>query len=287
MNLARKIKYSVKDMVASIAKKNGRYFLKLQRDYKDLALKYADCESTKASNKIVWLFWWDGFEQLPPLCRACFDSVKRYIRKDFGIIFIDKKNYLEYVDLPKYIIKKHDSGIISHTHFSDILRACLLCEHGGLWLDASVYLTGSICQDVYDSDLFVFKGSSFKNINCEEDGSNISNWFIYSNKDHPIMLAVKDMLFRYWEKNNTIKEYFIFHWFFTIAARENIKEWYKIPYYPNVLPHYLFFTIFDKPYNNDDYIYATKLSNIHKLSWHCSPKEGSFHQTLIIRYVDK
>ena len=260
-------------------KKNA--FLMIQKQYKQIADEKLSIESLPRDVDLIWVFWWNGFDNMPPVCKACFNSVLKYKKENFKVCFIDKDNYLDYADLPQHIIDKHNNGIISHTHFSDILRVTLLSKWGGLWLDASVFLTDVIPDYVYNSDLFVFKGYNFKNINCEEDGSNISSWFIYSNKNHPLVLSVRDMLFAYWLSNDTLVDYFLFHWFFTIAAIENIKEWNKIPYTPNVLPHYLYFSIFDKPFNKEHYERAVLLSSIHKLSWHRKPIEGSFHDMLV------
>lgn len=256
-------------------------FQVLVKEYDDISKKYIKTSSSSKMEKVAWLFWWDGFDNMPLLCKACFESVKKYLRNDFKIVFLDKNNYLSYVDLPDYIIRKHNYGIISHTHFSDILRVSLLCERGGLWMDASVYLTGSIPDYIYSSDLFVFKGSAFKNINCAIDGSNISSWFIFSNSEHPLLMSTRDMLYEYWKNNTNLAEYFLFHWFFTISARDNMKEWYKIPYCPNVLPHYLYFSIFDKEYDENLFKHAANISPIHKLSWHKEPVKNSFHDMII------
>lgn len=264
-----------------------KFFNKLMADYKDFPKIYKGLKSTPLDSYVAFFFWWDGFENLPPLCRVCYESIKKYIKPGFKIVFIDKDNYQQYVHLPQFIIEKHSQKIISHTHFSDILRTCLLCEHGGLWIDSSVYLTGKIYDDVYSSDLFVFKGPSFKSVNCEVDGSNISSWFIFANKSHPILLSVRDMLFSYWEQNNKLIVYKLFHWFFTIASREHIDDWYNIVYYPTTLPHYLYFSIFNRPYNERMYKRALELSNIHKLSWHNEPVIGSFHEKLLTEKIVK
>lgn len=48
-----------------------------------------------------------------------------------------------------------EKGIITNTHFSDLLRIELLINHGGLWLDATTYLTGTLPNYISEND-FLF-----------------------------------------------------------------------------------------------------------------------------------
>ena len=84
----------------------------------------------------VWFCWLQGIDSAPKLVQDCYNSI-RYWLKDKEIIVITKENYKQYVEFPDYIIEKWEKGIISNTHFSDLLRLELLIRHGGLWLDAT------------------------------------------------------------------------------------------------------------------------------------------------------
>lgn len=123
-----------------------------------LATKYSDIIDTyklrpKSSENIspncpIWICWLQGEEQMPPVVRGCFASVKRHAMQH-PICLITLKNYKEHVSIPDYIIDKLKKGEISYTLFSDILRNTLLADKGGIWLDATIYLT----QDWNDLDL--------------------------------------------------------------------------------------------------------------------------------------
>ena len=80
----------------------------------------------------------------------------RFFCKNRKIILLTKNNLNQYVSLPRCIIKKYNLGIITHTHFSDVVRVALLCEHGGTWIDSTVLLTGEIPKKFLEAPLFMF-----------------------------------------------------------------------------------------------------------------------------------
>ena len=125
----------------------------IEKEFKEIIAKYKKntCspavaeikEIAEKSKTNIWVFWWQGYENAPALVKKCIDSV----RKNAGthpIILLTKDNWQSYADIPDYIIKKVSAGNISLTHFSDILRMVLLAEHGGLWLDATIFVSQSI-----------------------------------------------------------------------------------------------------------------------------------------------
>lgn len=82
-----------------------------------------------------------GMENAPALVQKCYESLKINL-KDREIILITAQNRKEYAILPDYIEEKYRKGIITHTHFSDLLRVELLCKYGGTWIDSTVYCSG-------------------------------------------------------------------------------------------------------------------------------------------------
>ena len=72
------------------------------------------------SNK-VWVCWMQGMEQAPALVQRCYRSLQENI-KDKEIILLTEKNLGQYVKIPDFIMDKLHKGIITRTHFSDILR---------------------------------------------------------------------------------------------------------------------------------------------------------------------
>lgn len=112
--------------------------------YKNLNVEKTDSEVTM-QKRYVWVCWWQGYENMPRLCKACYEQLKSVLdEKRYELILITKNNYSDYAVIPDYIIEKLERGYIKITQFSDILRISLLYNHGGMWLDASVWCTDKI-----------------------------------------------------------------------------------------------------------------------------------------------
>lgn len=196
-----------------------------------------DASTGSTAKKPIWFCWLQGIEQAPEIIRSCYNSIKRNI-PDREIKVIDAKNWKEYVELPEYIVKKWEKGRIPAALFSDLLRLELLIKYGGTWCDSTVLCTGvsgskfqgsrgSINEnDNYlNADLFLFQYS--------RPGSkeiSISNWFITARKNNEVLMALREMLYAYWKDYDCTLDYYMFHLFFSMIAKEYPQEIAKMPY---------------------------------------------------------
>ena len=134
----------------------------MKEHYGDIIQKYKQKKicSLNGENPVdpapIWSVWWQGVENAPEMVKMCFASVNRH-RGKHPFIIITKDNYQEYVRLPEYILKKVDSGVLRLTHFSDIIRLYLLTHYGGLWLDATIYVTDTIPEEIFSSKYYSIK----------------------------------------------------------------------------------------------------------------------------------
>ncbi len=239
-------------------KKNWIIFTYLKNKYTKYLNKLPKYESTnKFSNKIWWC-WLQGEENAPSLNKACLSSLRKNL-PDREIIVITNDNYKNYVDFPEHIIKKYNNGIISRTHFSDLLRTSLLVKHGGTWIDSSVLCT-EYYKDFFDKNLFVFS-----NWNRANETMVLSSWFITSEVQNPILKTTQDLLFKYWEDHNYILNYFLFHFFFTIVTEKYANDWKKVNRFSNLPPHILQFELTEK-YSKERFEQIKKMSAFHKLN---------------------
>lgn len=128
--------YAIKKKTAWLDK----YF---NKNYSHILNKYKDCEvcGTIVKNPKIWVFWGQGETHMPPLVKACYRQLTHYNK---NVILITNNNIKEYIELPEIIFEKVHNGKISWAHFSDIVRNTLLAKHGGLWIDATVWVSGEI-----------------------------------------------------------------------------------------------------------------------------------------------
>ena len=170
---------------------------RIWRQYKKIIMQSIDSNVGEHSN-IIWVCWLQGEENAPEIIKACIASMRKWA-KGYEIRLITDKNLLEYVNIPEYIIRKYQEGKITFTHFSDILRTCLLYEHGGIWIDSTVLLTGELPKEITTEPFFMYQNK------LSYDGSlAISSWLISANSYHPILKVIRDVLFAYWKNHNTL-----------------------------------------------------------------------------------
>jgi len=255
---------------------------RLKHKYGSVLKKFCYDETLECVRvKKVWIFWWQGMENAPTLVQRCYQSVIDNL-SDWEVLLITKDNYLQYVDLPEYIISKLEKGQITITHFSDILRLELLIHYGGLWLDATVLCTsGSIPQSILNANLFVYQPQK-----PESNGRAISmsSWCIYARSNNKILMATREMLYEYWKNNTQMVDYFLLHHFFSIVCRFFPEDAKKIPPYCNSVPHILLLHIFE-PYDECYWNDLKQMTCFHKLSYKFDKREKDLTDTYFKRLI--
>jgi hypothetical protein len=186
----------------------------------------------------LWLCWWQGADSMPPLITACYNSVCRYA-DDHPVNLVTKDNYRDFVAIPDIIIKKLAAGIITLTHFSDILRMELLYRYGGMWIDATVFITRPFQERYFGMELF--------SLRRKQEGGNVSfcRWtaFLFSGIKHAILFRfVRDFFREYWKKETSMPDYNLID--YVIAAAYNAIPVVKtaIDNIPFTNPHLYYLT---------------------------------------------
>ena len=217
---------------------------------------------TRQRAEVIWFCWLQGVEEAPPIIKICLASLKKYLPGK-EIRLVDDSNRRQYVTLPDYIEKKWAKKQIPPALFADLLRLELLILYGGTWLDPTVLCTGNnLVTKCLDADLFLYQYRK------SPDGpyAGISNWFITSCANHPMLMALRDGLLAYWKDFDFVLEYFVFHRFFDLLAEERPRLMAAMPYaYSSdalALGHH-----WDKPFKKE--MWEKWVSNVafHKLTY--------------------
>lgn len=180
----------------------------IEREFADVNNRYDAVkknETPAQTSGNIWLFWWQGYENAPPLVRLCIDSVKKNAG-GHNVIILTKDNWKDYATLPEYIIKKLYEKKITLTHFSDILRMSLLSAHGGLWLDATIFVSRKIPEEYFSLPYFTVRYSS--------SNSRIARgqWTGFCQGAHSgqiVQLYCRDIFFEYWKNFDSLIDYFL------------------------------------------------------------------------------
>ena len=295
----------VKNFGLSFSFKRGLYGLlyKMTKNakYKDLrfknTLKYLDkhfgnlLQDSENEDQIksdfkVFVFWAQGFENAPEIVKACVSSIKENF-KNHDVVLIDNSNFKTFVNIPDYILKKVENKTISLTHFSDILRVCLLEKYGGVWIDATCYLTAPISHEITKYSFY----SNKLNNNSSKLFVSKGRWsafFLCSNKGNQIITNLKNLFFEYWKTHDTLIEYYLIDYAITLqySKFENIKK--AIDEVPENNPEIhtlssLLFETFDKKIFND----ICFNTSLYKLSYKFDPEKTKLDNTFYRHIIKK
>ena len=255
----------------------NKYLKKLRKQYQDVLKSFSyDKVSIKddKSNK-VWVCWFQGMDNAPPIVKKCVQSISEQVGNE-NLTIITMDNIEDYVTLPKYIVEK--KGIISNTHLSDILRLELLINYGGLWLDATTFVTGEIPKYIYDNDLFMYRLSD-----ANDKAIRYNTWLIYATKNNRVLKMVRDLLYEYWKRENRLKEYFLIHLFITLVLEKYPDDFNTMFRISDSDSNILYLNYFNEPYCEETYSNIVKTTSIHKLTYKNldESKQGTFYRHII------
>ena len=169
---------------------------------------------------VIWIFWWQGKNSMPEIVRKCYNSILRH-SGDKNVILVTKDNVRNYTYISDIIYSKLKKGKITFTHFSDILRANILKNNGGLWMDATLYVTDSL--DTIKLDKLYYQGGYYS------DTFNISfgRWtgFLMGGPSGMDIMSFMDYLYHcYWEKNDELIDYFFIDYGLNYAWDKNLSN---------------------------------------------------------------
>lgn len=231
----------------------------------------------------IWQLWLQGKENMPPIIKFCTDSIVKQ-NPDRNVILVTQENLKDYITLPDYIIEKHKKGIISNTHLSDIIRLYLLCQYGGTWIDATIYMSDKMPQYILDSDFFVPKDltaslitkdttlEQFILMNNKMNFGAFTNSisFIHSKKDNILLKNSLKLILEYWKHENKVIHYLFFSYFLTmvIFSKQEYKELFiKAPYNLTTVQYGCLQGCLYEHFNNERFEEIKKMTPIHKLSY--------------------
>ncbi len=194
----------------------------IKNNYNNIIEKYKkideELEKIKEDSPI-FVLWWQGEKNAPEIVKSCINSIKRNAGKH-KVIIITEKNYNKYVDMPDYIIEKVNNGKMTITHLSDILRVSLLYKYGGIWMDATLYLTNNLDESMKNYSFYTIHHNLYSDFHvCK--GLWMDS-FLASGKNNQLMKFMQEIFYEYWKNHEVLICYFLIDCLFA-TAYENIN----------------------------------------------------------------
>ncbi|MDR0304651.1 MAG: capsular polysaccharide synthesis protein [Chitinispirillales bacterium] len=236
--------------------------------------------------KIIWQFWYQGIdENIPKVVKACFNSVKTH-SNGYEIIMLSKENMNDYIELPDFVWKRLNTGGYDITKLSNLVRLYLLSAYGGVWLDATIYLTKPIEESLLQKDFFAFQRSKTlpldANIYIKYDPLYFSwspaiqvrmlNSFMIAKPHNKIISDLLSILLEYWKKEEQTGHYFFFQICFNRMIQQD--EWKNLncEIIGDTDCHRFLIAGFNR-FNRTLYDKTTARMNIHKLTLYWARKK--------------
>lgn len=163
---------------------------------------------------IIWVYWWDGFENAPQIVQVCLTSILRE-NSNINIICLDKNNVFDYIQMPDDIIEKHEQGTIGRAHFSDIIRLSLLTQYGGLWMDATLLCVKSLPEQIWSADFYSCRQGLYDPI--QPSHLRWAGWLLGGKPGFPLFSFSRDALIEYWRKYDQVVDYLLMDYVFDLA----------------------------------------------------------------------
>lgn len=189
------------------------------RKYKEIC-QFNLSDIIREKNEKIWVFWWDGEKEAPEIVKACIKSIRRNTN-GHEVILLDKDNYSNYIKMPEYILEIKDRGKMLLANFSDILRLSLLATYGGVWIDATVFISQPIPERVFTDIFYTAKKVNFDLLFYSK--SRWCSYFLAGGRKFPFFAFARDCLLQYWKANSVLIDYLLFDYVIGIAY-DNFAE---------------------------------------------------------------
>lgn len=196
-------KYLPAGFVDYLHNKRNRIIRKKIQEISDT--KLVTTEPERPSDPLpIWFFWMQGAENLPCIPRLCLNYAQKNAN-GHPVIVVSETNLSEYVQLPDHILQLYQQGRITPTNLSDIIRLGLLSKYGGLWIDATLFITRPLPADLFSLPFFSIKHHPVGHFVSDGQWSSfcISAW-----RNHPLILNAFHILTDYWAHEDIQIDYF-------------------------------------------------------------------------------
>ena len=223
-------------------------------------------------NAPVWVFWWQGVESAPDIIKICIVNIKKNAG-NHPVYVVDSENYQKYIQVSDHIMQKLQQRKMSITHFSDYVRMHLLAQHGGIWIDATIFVKQPIEEAVFLTPIWTVRNPGLYTVNISQWEWSIN--FLGGWQGNDLFRALAEVLDRYWMEHCMVADYFLTDCLMRViyercdAIRASIEE---------VKPSNANFYFFQNRFNMslDTQIYECERNSknwLYKVSWKGEYKE--------------
>ena len=131
------------------------FVLKLRKESKIDYSNHELLEVTSEFPKMIWTMWQQGEANMPEVVKASTKTIKDFAKRNgCEFILLTDENLVDFIDIPTDIIEKYKRKELTAAHYSDIIRFSLLYQYGGIWMDATLFVSPYATLEMFKGEFF-------------------------------------------------------------------------------------------------------------------------------------
>lgn len=208
------------------------------------------------------------------------------------VIVITEENYKQYLDIPESLWSAFKENKILPAHMADYLRCALLEKYGGIWCDATLYMTDDFTKDIDGKYFYTMKNSLeyYPRLEIEPSKCFWRIFFMASAPGNPLFSNCRVVLEKWLLSGKQLIDYFtldyIFLWLY--KKDEGIKQMIDEVPYNNQIPYVLVDSL-NSPFDAEKWKKICESNYIHKMStkMKVTDEQGTFYDVLFRSQEEK
>ncbi len=188
-------------------------------------------EETTEFPKMIWTMWQQGEAQMPETVKASMKTIKDFAKRngcEFHLLTND--NLEHFVNIPKDITDKYKKNELTAAHYSDIIRFSLLYQYGGIWMDATLFVSPYATLEMFEGDFFTLNHPPIGTNQMERTVGDFkwAGFFLAGKKGKPYFKHIRDLYLYYVRKYPVFIHYLMMDYFI-------LSEYKCSPYFENLV----------------------------------------------------
>ena len=204
------------------------FALKLRKEAKIDKSSDERKETTTEFPNIIWTMWQQGEAQMPETVRASMKTIKDFAeRNGCEFILLTDENLVNFIDIPTDIIEKYKRKELTAAHYSDIIRFSLLYQYGGIWMDATLFVSPYATVDMFKGDFFSLNHPPIHADEIERAIGDFkwSSFFLAGKKEKSYFKHIRDLYIYFIRKYPVFIHYLMLDYF--ILSEYKLNDEFK------------------------------------------------------------
>lgn len=168
----------------------------------------------------VWVCCLNDEGEMQEWIRCCKKSLRDNLPLDkMEIRWITLENCMQYVTFTESIVQKFNEGKISPSHLCELLWAELMFRYGGMWVDASCYMSRPPAPEIFEQEMYVLPfPEAMQKADAFQGQWSKSLW--YAKKGEKLFQFLLEGLWYYWDIEDKLADVCLTDAFIRAAMRE-------------------------------------------------------------------